>query len=471
MSLILTYELLLYDLPFLNYALSINYYLPHSQSHLAKSCINVVSYFIVRCGLSGWYINRNTSATISVSCATNVSPSNSGLMGIRLVSVRSTPTTSVPNNSSILLNTACFQSSTGSLGTRGSTGDNSVIMVTSPSQIVSSGGHLRITNSHCSQSSDIHQTQAAAVYVLTTSVYPILSTTTVTSSNSSSGSESTCSASSIISPVVVSGSTNGVLQVRFRSPQPNISPTVMAENQESKSLQVVNHNILPTSLHSISDVSKSVSEDSKFINPASKPLRCASESNPLLHHLVSSLKQSQNESTADVSHMNNTDLKKSDSISTHSELSLSDSWSHNNIDDSKQINVGNYLNSNEKHTYFYPTTSRDNSDLNNDFTDCDSKILNEKQLTVPIHNIPRKKIKGEQEPNECQTADEITIKSDLHNSNKLSKGGILWTVDPVDGREWILNGRPPRPLINPKCGLSNSRLSVPCRSKSSHFLR
>lgn len=176
-------------------------------------------------------------------------------MGIRLVSVRSTPTTSVPNNSSILLNTTCFQSSTGSLGTRGSTGDNSVVMVTSPSQIVSSGGHLRITNSHCSQSSDIHQTQAAAVYVLTTSVYPILSTTTVTSSNSSSGIESTCSASSIISPVVVSGSTNGVLQVRFRSPQPNISPTVMAENQESKSLQVVNHNILSTSLHSISDVS------------------------------------------------------------------------------------------------------------------------------------------------------------------------------------------------------------------------
>ncbi|CAH8662001.1 unnamed protein product [Schistosoma guineensis] len=415
-------------------------------------------------------VYRNTSATISVSCATNVSPSNSGLMGIRLVSVRSTPTTSVPNNSSILLNTTCFQSSTGSLGTRGSTGDNSVIMVTSPSQIVSSGGHLRITNSHCSQSSDIHQTQAAAVYVLTTSVYPILSTTTVTSSNSNSGSESACSASSIISPVVVSGSTNGVLQVRFRSPQPNISPTVMAENQESKSLQVVNHNILSTSLHSISDVSKSVSEDSKFINPTSKPLRCASESNPLLHHLVSSLKQSQNESTADVSHMNNTDLKKSDSSSTHSELSLSNSWSHNNIDDSKQINVGSYLNSNEKHTCFYPTTSRDNSDLNNDFTDCDSKILNEKQLTVPIHNIPRKKIKGEQEPNECQKADEITIKSDLHNSNKLSKAGILWTVDPVDGREWILNGRPPRPLINPKCGLSNSRLSVPCRSKSSHFL-
>ncbi|XP_018655637.1 hypothetical protein Smp_017080.1 [Schistosoma mansoni] len=372
-------------------------------------------------------------------------------------------------NSSNPTSPLIVRSSIGSLGTRGSTGDNSVVMVTSPSQMVSSGGH-RITSSHCSQSADIHQTQTAAVYVLTTSVYPILSTTTVTSSNSSSGSESTCSASSIISPVVVSGPTNGVLQVRFRSPQPNVSPTVMTENQESKSLQVVSHNILPTSLHSISDVPKSVSEDSKYINPASKPLRCASESNPLLHHLVSSLKQSQNESTTDVSHMNNTDLKKSDPISTHSELSLSNSWLHNNIDDSKQANAGNFLNSNEKHNYFYPTTSRDNSELNNDFTDCGNKILNEKQLTTPIHNIPRKKIKGEQEQNECQNADDITIKNDFHSSNKPSKAGILWTVDPVDGREWILNGRPPRPLINPKCGLSNSRLSVPCRSKSSHFL-
>ncbi|VDP31809.1 unnamed protein product [Schistosoma curassoni] len=53
MSFILTYELLLYDLPFLSYALSINYYLLYSQPHLAKSCTNVVSCFMVRCGLSG----------------------------------------------------------------------------------------------------------------------------------------------------------------------------------------------------------------------------------------------------------------------------------------------------------------------------------------------------------------------------------------------------------------------------------
>ncbi|VDP61453.1 unnamed protein product [Schistosoma curassoni] len=57
MRFILTYELLLYDLSFLSYAQSINYYLPYSQPHLAKSCTNVVSYFMVRCGLSDWYIN------------------------------------------------------------------------------------------------------------------------------------------------------------------------------------------------------------------------------------------------------------------------------------------------------------------------------------------------------------------------------------------------------------------------------
>ncbi|VDP31682.1 unnamed protein product [Schistosoma curassoni] len=58
MSFILTYELLLYDLPFFNYALSINHCLPHSQPHLTKSCKNVVSYFMVLCGLFGWYINE-----------------------------------------------------------------------------------------------------------------------------------------------------------------------------------------------------------------------------------------------------------------------------------------------------------------------------------------------------------------------------------------------------------------------------
>ncbi|VDP27169.1 unnamed protein product [Schistosoma curassoni] len=53
----LIYKLLLYDLPFLSYAQSINYYQPYSPPHLDKSYTNVVSYFMVRCGLAGWYIN------------------------------------------------------------------------------------------------------------------------------------------------------------------------------------------------------------------------------------------------------------------------------------------------------------------------------------------------------------------------------------------------------------------------------
>ncbi|VDP42627.1 unnamed protein product [Schistosoma curassoni] len=57
MNFILTYELLFYDLRFLNYALSINYYLSYSQPLLAESCTNVLSYFMVRYGLSSWYIN------------------------------------------------------------------------------------------------------------------------------------------------------------------------------------------------------------------------------------------------------------------------------------------------------------------------------------------------------------------------------------------------------------------------------
>ncbi|VDP47418.1 unnamed protein product [Schistosoma curassoni] len=57
MSFILTNELLLYDLPFLSYGLSINYHLPYSQPHLAKYCTNVIFYFMVRCGRFDWYIN------------------------------------------------------------------------------------------------------------------------------------------------------------------------------------------------------------------------------------------------------------------------------------------------------------------------------------------------------------------------------------------------------------------------------
>ncbi|VDP18396.1 unnamed protein product [Schistosoma margrebowiei] len=62
------YELLLYDLPFLSYALYITYSLPHSQSHLAKSCSNVVSYFMVHCGLSGWHINLIIEKTNYTNC-------------------------------------------------------------------------------------------------------------------------------------------------------------------------------------------------------------------------------------------------------------------------------------------------------------------------------------------------------------------------------------------------------------------
>ncbi|VDP27162.1 unnamed protein product [Schistosoma margrebowiei] len=47
----MTYELLLYNLQFLSYGLSNNYYLHYSQPLLARYCTNVIFYFMVRCGL------------------------------------------------------------------------------------------------------------------------------------------------------------------------------------------------------------------------------------------------------------------------------------------------------------------------------------------------------------------------------------------------------------------------------------
>ncbi|KAH9588433.1 hypothetical protein MS3_00005833 [Schistosoma haematobium] len=60
---ILTHELLLCDVSFLSYTLSINYYPTHSQPHLAKSSTNVFPILLVRCALSGWYINPPRLAT------------------------------------------------------------------------------------------------------------------------------------------------------------------------------------------------------------------------------------------------------------------------------------------------------------------------------------------------------------------------------------------------------------------------
>ncbi|VDP29627.1 unnamed protein product [Schistosoma margrebowiei] len=64
MSFILIYELLFYDLPFLNHALSIKYYLPHSQPHFDNSGTNVVCYFMIRCGLSVRIFNTNVKAVL-----------------------------------------------------------------------------------------------------------------------------------------------------------------------------------------------------------------------------------------------------------------------------------------------------------------------------------------------------------------------------------------------------------------------
>ncbi|VDP30755.1 unnamed protein product [Schistosoma margrebowiei] len=54
----MTYKLLLYDLPYLSSAHSVNYSLQHSQPFLASSCTNVVFHFAARYALFGLYINQ-----------------------------------------------------------------------------------------------------------------------------------------------------------------------------------------------------------------------------------------------------------------------------------------------------------------------------------------------------------------------------------------------------------------------------
>nr|CAH8876541.1 unnamed protein product [Trichobilharzia regenti] len=460
-------------------------------------------------------VYRNTSTAISsVSCSTNVSTSNSsGLMGLRLVS----------------------PSSAGSFGTRVCTADSSLIMVTSPSHTVSSGGHLRTSNSHCSQASDIQQTQAAAVYVLTTSVYPILSTTTVTPSNSSTVIEPACSASSSLSSVAVSGATNNILQVRFKhSPPPNTSSVVLPEIQESKIQSTPTPNNLPTNPCPVSDIPKSiVSEDPKFhtVLHAGKSYR-SSESNSLLHHLVSTLKQCHQvdstttttptattvtttiTTTTDVYHFNNNNnntdfIKKSNFPSTSLELSspaaattTTNLCLATDLEDVKQSKSLNSLESNEKRNLFDLIKDNSNSEKyfhqsiddyhENDNTDDDDNNNNNnnsgndktKAVALPTTNtittathsssvlpLRKKRTKNDLEVDtEQQVNESLSTGIDNHHNNKTSKTGILWAVDPIDGCEWILHNRPPRPSIIPKYASSNSRLGGAYRSKTTHFL-
>ncbi|CAH8875821.1 unnamed protein product [Trichobilharzia szidati] len=276
----------------------------------------------------------------------------------------------------------------------------------------------------------------------------------------------------------------------------------------------------------ISDIPKSIiSEDPKFhtVLHSGKSYR-SSESNSLLHHLVSTLKQchqvdsttsttaaatatTTTTTTTDVYHFNNNNtdfIKKSNIPSTSLELSSSaatTSTTTTNVclatdleETVKQSKSSNSLESNEKRNFF--DLIKDNSNSEKYFNQCiddyheddntdDNNSGNDKSKTVPLptatttatHSsvvpLRKKRTKNDLEVDTTeQTVNESPSTSiDNHHNNKTSKTGILWAVDPVDGCEWILHGRPPRPSIIPKYGSSNSRLGGAYRSKTTHFLK
>ena len=67
-------------------------------------------------------------------------------------------------------------------------------------------------------------------------------------------------------------------------------------------------------------------------------------------------------------------------------------------------------------------------------------------------------------------SEEIDSKNDLRNEQSTCSD-VIWAIDPTDGREWVLTGRPQKPSIIPKTSYPSTRGSLNYRSKSTHFLR
>ncbi|VDQ00229.1 unnamed protein product, partial [Trichobilharzia regenti] len=252
--------------------------------------------------------------------------------------------------------------------------------------------------------------------------------------------EPACSASSSLSSVAVSGATNNILQVRFKhSPPPNTSSVVLPEIQESKIQSTPTPNNLPTNPCPVSDIPKSiVSEDPKFhtVLHAGKSYR-SSESNSLLHHLVSTLKQCHQVDSTTTTTPTATTV--TTTITTTTDVYHFNN-NNNNTDFIKKSN--------------FPSTSLELS------SPAAATTTTNLCLATDLEDVKQSKSLNSLESNEKHN----------HHNNKTSKTGILWAVDPIDGCEWILHNRPPRPSIIPKYASSNSRLGGAYRSKTTHFL-
>ncbi|CAL8103292.1 unnamed protein product [Calicophoron daubneyi] len=459
----------------------------------------------------------SVSGLNTASCtSTPLNVTTGGLVGIRLLSVRANPTPVVPHSTPLPSMTS-FQSNQPAPLTRlGVTSgvDSSPLVVVTPSTTVSSGSaQLRIATPHPLPSAELQSNQAATVYVLTSSAYPVLSTGGGPSAlpanpNSSSNNLTVEQHSTSVPPtsyatalMVPAGPTGNVLQVRFRPPLSNTTLTTSTSSQsltpfllDAQTTHSGGHVIPPTpstgqqnALGSLTkfglleSACKSESTAAEGTESPSKnaPLRTSlsSNTNSLLHrHLLSPQSSVLSEPFSD--HFK---VQKHAEDSENLPASISGDHPPTGMDyvsiPSRRMSenredfhtVGNRHSEGKHKLSGYHTENKfirggtaAEEVLRYEDSDAEDSAL--------VKPFKRSRLNEALKQDITKSNDEDSIPKSKYKGNKGWSSNVLVGVNPSDGCEWVISGLPPKISIIPKSSLASGRTGSAWRAKSNHFL-
>ncbi|KAG5453244.1 hypothetical protein CSKR_113595 [Clonorchis sinensis] len=467
----------------------------------------------------------NQSALSAINGVTPVVNTNStGFVGIRLLSVRPSslggnpPCAPTPGSGFQPLTTTTSLTGGAIAPQLRSSSSNTTephpLMIVTPSPTVSSASQIRISTAHTSSVSDLPQT----VYVLTTTSYqavsatsepmasfpqrPVLGTPGPGDTQVTTTSAIPSSASFTTALMMPGGPTGGLLQVRFRPPisaasTPTFSPITLDQSQSGRP---ASHSI-PASLHLITASTTAGCPTSDVMCKPGTPVAStetapskissyrslvpSSTGNSLLHrHLLSPQNPIHNDPVVDHGRVNgDTEDSENVSISCMTEFITSErpvpTTDFRGLTCSKQPKNQNV-----------EFQSRDRNVISADRTmvntyKASDRLVHEVAAAEVIHcedsdgdnsestlsHVAGKRVKVDESFRSDRPSAQVDSKTALV-ADSIDPGRderFLLTIDPNNGREWVLTGLPARPSLIPRLS-SSIRNGFPYRAKSTHFL-
>ncbi|KAF7232553.1 hypothetical protein EG68_09760 [Paragonimus skrjabini miyazakii] len=459
--------------------------------------------------LSGMNTVNGTSSSINTT--------HGSFIGIRLVSVRANPVSAASNSCSVTHVTGAHLSTVSAPSTSGvgsrliaiNSSESSPLMPVPLSSCFSQcSTQFRITTAH-TPSSELHPTQSATVYVLTSSAYPVVPSTTappVTITQSSPINTITAdapstpvSSSSIYTAALMipgGSAAGGMLQLRVRPPFSNsalitnastssLTPFLLEDSSCSVSNEVIHSsrtghdecskshclccvrdalpqsNTPPLEMTDLLPVKQALHRT--FITSSSSSLlhrHLLSPQNPI--HVEPQHEQSNlpDKPTSDVS----TDTGISDPCQrtlAESEVQFLPCNKSAKFKDQKFISIGDKTRI---------PTYKPMKQLLNEVTAAEEILRyedsDEEGTGAPqALRLPRKQLRLDNE-HSGKLATDVNM---LNHGGKLLTESVLG-VDPISGCEWVLTGLPTKPPITPRQHSFGVRTSGIWRPKSSHFL-